>query len=381
MGTVAKVSIVRCDDYSLEEVERAVAKSLRLIGGIEDIIDRGDKVLLKPNLVMPKPPEKGVTTHPAVLKALSKIILDVGASIAIGDSSAGAWDTAKALRVCGIYDLCESINVRALNFDERTPVKIECPTAKILQTFYMAQAVRDADVVVTVPKLKVHELMMFTGAVKNLFGAVPGWYKMEIHKRAPDAAQFGHALIDIYSSIRPKLALMDGVVTVDGSSGPGPVRKVGVILASTDPLALDTVASQLVGYSPERLPLNKAAKRHGFDACAPANIEVLGEPLESVQVRDFRKPQRFLRFLVSRAELLSLLRVRPKFILDSAKCAKCGLCAESCPGRAITMRPKPVFDPRKCIYCFCCREVCAQDAIGIRHPWLVRKIGEALASR
>lgn len=375
-----KVSIVRCDDYSPEKVYWAVAESLRLIGGVEDIIDEGDNVLLKPNLLMPKAPEKGVTTHPAVLKALSKIMLNAGGDVTIGDSSAGACDTARSLKVCGIEDLCDELNIRMTNFDEGLPVEVGNPRAMTLRSFYMARAVKEADIVVSVPKLKVHELMMLTGAVKNMYGAIPGWYKMEIHKRAPSSEQFGDVLIDIYSAIGPKLAVMDGVITVEGSAAIGRTKKVGVILASRDCLALDTVASQLLGYAPETLPLNNAAKKRGFDSADPARIEIVGESLEDVLVSDFKKPQMLIRFLASKVRFLSIFRIKPKMRLDMKECIECGRCQESCPVGAITMNPQPIFDYSKCIYCFCCREVCQQGAIEIKLPWIVRKLGDSIVS-
>ncbi|MEW6069246.1 MAG: DUF362 domain-containing protein [Candidatus Thermoplasmatota archaeon] len=377
---MTKVSIVKCDDYNQEKVDRAVEESLKLIGGVESIINQKDKVLLKPNLSIPKEPEKGVTTHPAVLKALSKIMLNAGAEVTIGDSSAGAWKTSHSLRVCGIEDLCKELNVHIANFDEALPIKVSSSTAVILKSFYMAQAVNDADVVVSVPKLKVHELMLFTGAVKNMFGAIPGWYKMEIHKQASSCEQFSNALIDIYSAIRPKLAVMDGIITVEGSAGIGRTKKVGVILASKDCLALDTVASQLIGYAPKTLPLNKVAKKRGFNSAELARIEIVGESLEEVLVSDFKKPQMFIQFLASTTRIYGALAVKPKMKLNMKKCIKCGLCRESCPVGAITMIPQPIFDFSNCIYCFCCREICPQGAIEIKLPWIARRIGKALVS-
>lgn len=138
--------------------------------------------------------------------------------------------------------------------------------------------------------MKTHDVTLLTGAVKNMFGIIVGKVKHEIHKRALVKELFGEILIDIFNIRKPALAIMDGVVAMEGNGpGNGIPRRVGVILASNDCFALDIIASKIIGVNPLEVMTNKAAIKKGL-LKGTENIEVVGERLAQIMVNDFLLP-------------------------------------------------------------------------------------------
>jgi ferredoxin len=223
-------------------------------------------------------------------------------------------------------------------------------------------------------KLKTHTLTKLTGAVKNLYGSIPGGVKQMYHRDAKGEKNFSNLLVDIYQNIKPELNIMDAVIAMEGE-GPssGKPKNVKLLLASKNAIALDIAASELMGYSPKKIfTIKEAVKRK----LGNYNIKIVGD-LKKIPNLKFEKPSSFKRVMVN-AFLIGM--TREKIIVDKDKCVKCGLCAEKCPMKAISLNPYPIINPRKCIRCFCCIEVCPQHAIHLRDniprktAKLVRKI-------
>jgi Pyruvate/2-oxoacid:ferredoxin oxidoreductase delta subunit len=264
----------------------------------------------------------------------------------------------------------------AVNLETFPPIEIDNPDGKILTKIYVSSLVKDVDVLVSIAKLKVHELTLFTGAVKNMFGTIPGRNKSLMHKKAPNSERFSDLLIDLYSKVTPGFAVMDGVICIEGSAGiGGKTRKIGVILASDNPIALDVVASSLIGYDPSELPVNKAAKRRGFVGTSLKEIEILGENLEDVKVVEFAKPPTMIPHILSTSWLNKLRRIlsispEAKPVVDKDKCIGCKICEKKCPVEAIKVDKYPVFTYNICIRCFCCKEGCKEGAIKVKAPMM-----------
>ena len=225
---------------------------------------------------------------------------------------------------------------------------------------------------INLPKLKTHGQMVFTGAVKNLFGTIPGTDKIDYHMRMADYQVFADALIDIYLATRPALTLMDAVVGMEGA-GPsaGDPRHLGLILAGEDAFALDYAALHVVGANVMQVPLMKAAAERGLCPASLEDVTILGLPIDDVRVKRFNMPamNEMLAVTWSQGRLLGRLsqwiKARPDF--DHATCTGCGLCAKSCPAHVIAMDTgKPCADLKGCIRCFCCQELCPAKAITIR---------------
>lgn len=370
----ATVAIVRCEDYEPAKVFRAVKEAVDLLGGMEAFVSQGASALLKPNLLSIKPPESAVCTHPAVVEAVTSLVQAAGAHPAVGDSpSIGAESPdgyKRLLDVSGMRDVIGRTGASVVRFDDSATER-EAPDAKVYRRFLIADAVTDADVLINVPKLKTHGLTVISCAVKNLFGCVTARRKVEYHLGAGnDPAMFAQVIADLGTLVRPKLSIMDAVVGMDGQ---GPVagrrRNFGLILASADPVALDTVVCALGGLNPMDVPTLRLAAEQGIGCADLAEIDVRGMPIEDARIPDFMLPgggdlASKVPKPVFRA-LRNQLLMRPVFIPDA--CAACGLCAETCPVDAISGEGTRLrVDYSKCIRCYCCQEVCPHEAIELR---------------
>ncbi|HEY3360813.1 MAG TPA: DUF362 domain-containing protein [Methanosarcina sp.] len=373
----AEVSIVRCSDYS--NSKDAIKEALNLIGGLEKIIVPGNRVLLKPNVLAIRPPEDAVTTHPAVVSAMCELVSEAGGIPVIGDGSGiikpGSTSTSQAFKASGIEDAASSCGVELINFETSGYVEVDIPNASQFSHLHIAKAVLDADVIISLPKLKTHELTLYTGAIKNLFGTIPQKNRKQIHS-LEDRDLFGNALVDIYSIVKPSLALMDGVIGMEGN-GPssGTPVSAGVIMASYDCVSLDIVASELIGINPLKVPTNKAALSREFGTEHP---EIVGVPLEDVKVT-FKRPEggitAFMPYFLRRF-LRKQLTV--KLSINTSSCALCKACVSNCSVHAIEEIGKALkINAEKCIQCYCCRELCPSNAVEIEKSLILKLVSKS----
>ncbi|HUT34809.1 MAG TPA: DUF362 domain-containing protein [Planctomycetota bacterium] len=373
---MTKVAIVRCEDYEPNRVQDAVRKALDLIGGLGRVVQPGQRVLLKPNLLRAAPPERAVTTHPTIIRAAVAAVREAGAEAWVGDSPGGVqWNiTDRVLEETQVGPAARDAGAEIKDFDAGGTDAVECPEAVILKRFALARAVREADVVVSLAKLKTHCQTLYSGAVKNLLGCLPGGGKIRVHQLAPKARQLWAAFLDIYAVVRPRLALIDGILAMEGE-GPshGKVRHLGLLIASEDSVAADAVACHVIGCRARAVPLLKQAEERGLGVGDLRKIEVVGVPLEEAVVRDFVRPSNFA-FEMIPGFLMKLIgrgvSVRPEIVQEL--CKRCGLCQRSCPADAIERRDGLVIDPAKCVRCFCCHELCPHDAIALKRSWFIR---------
>lgn len=370
-----KVSVVKCSDYTQARVTQAVKESLNLIGGIDRLVRKGDKVLLQVNLLQPKKPEEGITTHPAAVIAVCKLLNDIGAEIWIGGSSGSATfgGTSEALKICGIEGVAEKYGAKVINFDKTEVVEIKNLQNNRLKSFFIAKPIKDADLVVSVPKLKSHALVKFTGAIKNFYGVIPGAGKAQGHAIANTERKFSEFLIDIYQAVKPGLAIMDGVIGMEGDCYGGNLRQVKLILASTSCIALDIVASKIIGYNPRQIMyIREAIERKLF-----ANIESVEEVgLKNIRI-PFKHPTGFFEHLPGFLQSWVWDRLKAKPILNMKRCKRCGVCGKACPVNAIKMNGMPRIEEDKCILCYCCHELCPESAVVLKQNWLGYHIGKS----
>ncbi|MFP4662273.1 MAG: DUF362 domain-containing protein [Halanaerobiales bacterium] len=371
-----KVSVVRCKDYNEDLLRVKVNKLFDLIGGIGVFVRPGQNVLLKVNLLMDKPPEAMITTHPALVKVIAQKVKDAGATPIIGDSPGGPFNRSildRAYQVTGLADAAREAGAK-LNYNtEQTNVSYD---GTINKSFVLGKFITEADVIINIAKLKTHGLTMITGAVKNLFGAIPGLLKAEYHLKMPRIEHFSETLVDLSLCVQPTLNIVDGIWGMEGE-GPssGDKRNFGYLLASNSPYAVDVAVAYLLGLTPvSKAPIIKAAGEKGLTASLD-DVELLGDKLktaENVKIPQAIQSSNLLDrklpdFLVKILE--PLLKPRPVFIHD--KCIGCGDCFRSCPPGVITMEDKkPVVSLENCIRCFCCQELCQYQAVEIKRPLL-----------
>ena len=373
------VSVVACDDYAIDHVTDALNAALTPLGGMAAFVAPGQRVLLKVNLLSRALPERAVTTHPEVVRALIRSVRDAGGIPVVGDSPGGPNTLAQVRRVwneTGIAAVCEEESAELVLFDDRC-TRVAAPGGLLYSSFTVGAEVVEADVLITVPKFKTHGLMMFTGAVKNLFGCIPGLQKAQYHLTVPDRHDFGEMLVDLALACRPALSVMDAVVGMEGE-GPagGDPRHIGALLASADPFALDVVASAMAGLDPLEVYTVRAAAGRGLGPSAVGEIDVSGD-WRSFAPSSFALPTRDLAARLPvwlGRRLRTLTTSRPR--LDrQGDCTRCRVCAMSCPVDAITVGVDgPVFDHAKCIRCYCCQELCPPQAIGLDTPVLARLV-------
>lgn len=369
------VSVIKSHTYDEEEVLKGLRHSIDLIGGIGSFVKKGDRVLLKPNLLIGKAPEKAVTTHPSIVRAVIRFAREAGGVPFIGDSPA-IGSAARAAEKAGIKKIAEEMDCPIVEFNR--PVSPPKGGARIFKQLEIDQTVLEADVVINLPKWKTHGMMLLTLGVKNLFGCIPGPRKALWHLKAgKDRKIFGQLLVDLYRIIRPSLTILDGIIGMEGN-GPtsGHPIPLGLIMASTDTLSLDQIVCDLLGISRKTLLTNRVAFEQGMGR---DEIEVLGEKVERVKVSHFEFPPssrtdwNFPAFI--RKALSNALTSRP--FVEIERCKACNHCLEICPPKALGQKGESlVFDYGRCIRCFCCQEVCPEGAISIEPGWALRLVGK-----
>ncbi|MDR4508404.1 MAG: DUF362 domain-containing protein [Candidatus Brocadiaceae bacterium] len=383
---MSTVSIVKCDNYELENVYQSIHKSLALINGIDHVVKPGMKVLLKINLLSSsQPPERAVNTHPAVVRALVRIFQDdFGCEVSIGDSSGSVKNssTFNAFRITRINDIAEETGAKIVNFDKDKYIDVHNKDYEVIDTFRIAKTMRTADFIVSVPKLKTHGLTQYTGAIKNMLGSIPGNGKKNIHLIAPKPTVFAKALVDIYQMVPPHLVIMDAIVGMEGN-GPnaGQPKKAGLIVSSMDSVALDAVASTLIGFEPMAIPTIRFAHHRGLGIGELNTIRIAGETIQDASVPDFKKPSSGAQDFAG--------KYLPDFLLammfdntcstfstvNHSNCTRCYECVRNCPASAMsTENGKVLVDKKKCIGCFCCDEVCDFHAIEMKRSLIGRTL-------
>jgi uncharacterized protein (DUF362 family)/Pyruvate/2-oxoacid:ferredoxin oxidoreductase delta subunit len=371
------VSIRTCADYEKNTLSAAVKGMLDDLGGLDSVIKTGDRVLLKPNLLMSSAPEKAVVTHPAVVEAVAELVIDAGGKPFIGDGPPFG-SLKRVLSKSGYDPFMHKMNIQAMPFVERK--EVEFPEGRLFRKIEIAQEVFEFDSIINIAKLKTHCQMFLTMAVKNLFGTLIGTDKASWHMKAgKDYDHFATVLVQICEKVRPTLSVLDGILAMEGN-GPnsGTPRHVGVLAASTDPVALDsTVCRRILGFKVENLLTSVIGQAMDLGTADGDRITVVGDTLNGFPLKDFKAPEVMtLHWNLREGHLVrrfleNHLVSRPR--IDSSQCECCGICMSHCPPEAIRKNHDTMeIDYSKCISCFCCQELCTNDAISVQQPFIGR---------
>lgn len=366
----AQVHLARCGDYDREAVAGAVRECLDAVAPA-DLIQPGQRVLLKPNVINDMAPERAVCTHPEVVRAVAEWALLCGAEVTIGDQPgyALAEEAEGAFRNTGMLEACKGLDV-TFQLLARGGYDTVVPQPKFrMETVEYSRDVLQADVVINLPKAKTHSQTVYTGAVKNMFGAVAPRQRLDVHLVGKYWA-LSEAIVDCYAARVPNLHLIDAVQVMEGM-GPtqGTPRDLGLLVASTDGVALDAVVEQLMGFDAGEVATTVAAANLGLGVRRLDEIEVTGAAISDLAIQVQPAP-------VVRAEMLGPLRPLLRLLVQARPavvrkdCRACGACAGICPAGAVTIEDYAIIDCKKCLECFCCQEACPFDAIQVRRTRL-----------
>ena len=419
MNTKSKVIVLPCEAYDEERIYTLMKEGLVQLGGLDNLIDKGEKILLKPNLLKKAEVEKAVITHPVVVGAFARILREEGYKNIVLADSCGHGTTKQVIQGTGMDTYLEKYQIPAIDYTKG--VRVENPDGVQAKEFILPKELLEAECVISLSKMKTHALERITGAVKNSYGFVYGKNKAIGHTKYPSADSFARMLIDLNQYVKPRLYIMDGITAMEGNGpGSGDPVAMNLILMSTDPVALDSVFARLVYLKPEMVHTNYHGEKMGLGNCREENIEVVvvEENPSASAVRDEgseitgREKQRqnakvsvdkkqigidvvcnviSMEALIEKygnpnfnvdrtkvrnnvwtklAKALNIFQKKP--YIEPDKCIRCGICVNSCPvpGKAVDFRNgknnPPVYDYKKCIRCFCCQEMCPKKAIKVK---------------
>ncbi len=366
------VALGRCPRYHPQEVRFGLQQILEPFGGIDALIRPGQKVLLKPNLLSAASPAEAVTTHPLILRVMTELIHERGGKVFIGDSP-GNDSQEKAHHICGIQEVIEQTGAEALDFSNTIHKQVQGYREWNIP---LAADLDQVDMVINMAKLKTHSLTGLTAAVKNIYGCVPGKNKVRFHFEYPLPGDFSRLLLDVYYAVKPAFSIIDAVIAMEGT-GPrrGNPRRVGLLMASPNALALDNVAANVVGFRSDQVTTLAAAGELNLPGSVFSAISVRGVKLEKCRLTDFDKGPVSNGRLSRLIALLPFARIRNLFAgrrpyprVNKDLCSGCGVCYETCPAQVIDFTGSiPDIDLDGCIRCYCCQEFCARGAIELNN--------------
>jgi len=369
----SRVSLIKCKSYDPSLVFPATKRAIDLLGGITSFIRPQSKVLVKPNLLMAKEPEFAITTHPEVVRSVVKILKGINCKVFIGDGPSVFGN-----QIENVDEVYEKTGMNRVAREEGVEI-VKFEKRRWRGNFPLTTWLDECEYLVSVPKFKTHDLTTLTGAIKNLFGLIPGIYKTELHKKYFAHEDFARILVDIYREVSPALTVIDGITAMEGD-GPatgGKLRNPELLFAGSDCVALDTILAIIMGLKPFEVLTNKEAANRGLGVADINNIEILGDKLEEVMEKPFKLPTTTIRTKLPRPIIeiaKKLIRFYPQ--VNHNNCTRCQACVQACPVKVMSMKNNRVVIKYKgCISCFCCQEACPASAIKVKKTILAKMIG------
>ncbi len=368
-------AFVRRAAYDYRTLKPVVFEMMEALGGAR--IRKKSSVLIKPNFLLPARPERAVTTHPLILRAVAEYVLDRQGRPFIADSPA-VGPFRRLVREGGYREALQGLDVEMKAFSVSKKADIGRPFGAV----ELAEEALEAHVVINCAKLKTHSQMLLTLGVKNLFGCVIGLKKSEWHLRSGvNRERFAQLLVQIHNRIAPAMTLIDGILALEGH-GPGKggsPKPLGVLVGSRQAVWADAAVCRMLRLPPQRLPTLAAAQQLGF------SIDPLTLSGDGVGRISLVLPERVpLSFGPRRFQGLIRKHLVQRPVVAVPRCKQCAECVSFCPAKAVTLSGKAVaFDYDRCIRCYCCIEVCPHGALKAAETppgRLLRRVRERLAN-
>lgn len=376
-----KVALLKCEAYDVDIIEKKLREGFGLLGGddfFRELIPYNSKVLLKPNMLSVEQSGSPVITNVNVFEAVIRIVKDYSSNISFGDSP-GFGDSNKAAERSGLLEVAQKYNVKFEDFKESVHAKLD--KSILCKSWTIAKAPYESDVLITLPKLKTHAMAYYTGAVKNQFGCIPGTLKATWHTRMPNANNFCKMLLDLNTLVNTSFAILDGIIAMEGN-GPksGKPKKMNTLIMGKSLTAVDSIATKLIGYdNPLDIPVLKEAYDNNWGEVFEKNIQVLGEKVNDMVVKNFELCREGGNFYFISPQVTNFLRdlIAPDPVVIKEKCIGCARCSQVCPEKPKVIRmiekegkKYPVWNMKQCIRCFCCQELCPCGAIETKYSTL-----------
>lgn len=381
---MTQVALIQCTDYDEAVLVHAIKDGLNNIGFDLSVL-KNARVGLKPNLLMAAKPEKAVTTHPLFFKAVARIIIEHGGTPILTECH-GFGPFKSVLNTTGYADVVKELGMEIGRMEEIAT--LHYPQGKLMKRIEISKAFFEVDMIINLPKFKTHGFTYISGAVKNLFGTIPGLKKARMHLRFPEPDNFSEWLLDLNGAIlsgfdKPKkiIHVMDAIVGQEGE-GPGPSgtpKKLGAIIIGDDPVAVDYVAAGVAGLDYKKIPTIMLGFKRDYAVSSPEEISIIGRSISDLKVKNFQPTKssvssHFLRGWLVSPSVKNIFIEKPR--PDAEKCTLCYKCKAVCPAQAISPAPEggkvPDYDYQKCIRCYCCIEFCPEAAISLKKNYLQR---------
>jgi uncharacterized protein (DUF362 family)/Pyruvate/2-oxoacid:ferredoxin oxidoreductase delta subunit len=382
---MALISLQKCTEYNNKILKDKIMAGLEQIN-FDPTGLKNKRVCLKPNLLMPSNPGRAVTTHPELFRAVAQIIHDYTRNIVLIESP-NFFPLKSTIKKTGLAEIVNDLEIEVA--DITVTETLRYPSARRYKNIDISKAFFDVDYIINMPKLKTHGFTHYTGAVKNLFGTMPGLSKSRMHMTAPSQMEFAGFLLDLYGGLlngfeKPKkfIHIMDAVVGMEGE-GPGPSgkpKKIGAVMVGDDAVALDYIAVNLVGLNVKKVLTITEGFKRGYGVKSPDDIQLRGESLEDMRITDFKASRSSVMggiiWPLTSPTIKNLFVEKP--VPSAGACTLCYNCMKVCPAGAIAKAEEtkvPRYNYRKCIRCFCCMETCPEAAIDLKKgalQWLMR---------
>lgn len=360
-----KVAVLRLSSYRFKELKASITTLLKFINCSN--IFENKNVLLKVNLNKGATEDKALNTHPEFVRAIIQIIKEQNGKPVVGDSSGMLGFTEEVFEASGMKRMLADESVQMVNFDAVKYYNYILQ-GKILNQIYLPDLLQKMDLLVTLPKLKTHDLLLFSGAIKNQMGLLPGASKCRLHRLAYSPERLAQALVDINKAVHFNLAIIDGISGLEAYNKP---RRSEIIAASTDLVALDSVCSKIIGIDPMRVLTNSIGEREKLGVARLDSIDIIGEDISKCLINFKQKIFEIKKnILVSKA----VFRIKGnlfKLSINKKECSKCNNCLNVCPVAAIDLKYLAI-DRKKCIRCYSCYYNCPYNAIKMKSPWYLK---------